>query len=190
MLVPVAVRRVANCYTSLSFTFYYHFSYFVGWFVISKVKRCFFCILDVWCCKCICCAGFGSLLFGNLIVYFLFADETYITAESRTLLFIILTVAGVAGVLLMLFFCQRPTSEATWVLLCTVLHSCACFRKLWCSQIAIMFRIEQSVCVCVCLVSWLTLNGMNFHRDLQCWFTSTLSRFCYLSCDLSKYVHF
>jgi len=49
-----------------------------------------------------------SLLFGNLIVYFLFADETVITADSRTTLFIILTVAGVAGVFLMVFFCQPP----------------------------------------------------------------------------------
>jgi len=81
-------------------------------FRLSKVKRCF-CVVDVWCCKRIrCCAGFVSLLFGNLIVYFLFADETYITAESRTLLFIILTVAAVTGNLLMLFFCQRPTAKA------------------------------------------------------------------------------
>jgi len=56
--------------------------------------------------------GFASLLFGNLIVYFLFAGETYITAESRTTLFIILTAAGIAGLLLMLFFCQPPTAEA------------------------------------------------------------------------------
>lgn len=54
----------------------------------------------------------GSLLFGNLIVYFLFADEKHITAESRTPLFIILTAVSITGVLLMLFFCQRPTAEA------------------------------------------------------------------------------
>jgi len=56
-----------------------------------------------------------SLLFGNLIVYYLFADETIITAESRTMLFGILTVAGVTGVLLMVFFCQRPAAEADTV---------------------------------------------------------------------------
>ena len=74
----------------------------------GKVKRCF-CVLDV---LCNCCAGCVSLLFGNLIVYFLFADETYITADSRTTLFIVLTVAAVTGLLLMLLFCQRPTAEA------------------------------------------------------------------------------
>lgn len=64
--------------------------------------------------KCLCnvlyeCVGCGSLLFGNLIVYFLFADETYITSDSRTVLFIILTAACVIGVLLMIFFRQIPT---------------------------------------------------------------------------------
>ena len=56
-----------------------------------------------------------SLLFGNLIVYYLFADETIITAESRTVLFAILTAAGVTGVLLMIFFCQLPVAEANTV---------------------------------------------------------------------------
>jgi len=56
--------------------------------------------------------GFVSLVFGNLIVYYLFADETFITAESRTVLFAILTAAGIAGVLVMIFFCQRPITEA------------------------------------------------------------------------------
>jgi len=53
-----------------------------------------------------------SLLFGNLIVYYLFAGETYITAQTRTVLFIILTAAGIAGVLLMILFRQRRNSEA------------------------------------------------------------------------------
>ena len=79
----------------------------------SKIKRCLCIVVDVWCCKRVfCCAGFVSLLFGNLVVYFLFADQTYITAETRTLLFIILTAVTATGVLLMLFFCQRPTTEA------------------------------------------------------------------------------
>lgn len=58
------------------------------------------------------CVGIDSLVFGNIVVYFLFAGETFITAESRTVLFIILTAAAVAGCLLMILFCQRPTSEA------------------------------------------------------------------------------
>jgi len=57
------------------------------------------------------CGG-CSLLFGNLIVYYQFADEMHITDDSRTVLFIVLTAACVIGVLLMIFFCQRPTAEA------------------------------------------------------------------------------
>jgi len=75
--------------------------------LISKVK--FLSYLDV---ECYCGVVFVSLLFGNLIVYFLFAGEMYITAESRTLLFIILTAAAISGVLLMLFFCQQPMANA------------------------------------------------------------------------------
>jgi len=69
----------------------------------------YFSVINVCCCDVL---VVFSLLFGNLIVYYLFADETFISAESRTVLFIILTAAGITGLLLMVFFCQRPVAEA------------------------------------------------------------------------------
>jgi hypothetical protein len=53
----------------------------------------------------------GSLLFGNLFVYFSFRDITFIPEHTRTLLFIVLTSVSAAGTLLMITFRQQQPSD-------------------------------------------------------------------------------